>query len=436
MLLYISAVPLTFSNPKATQITTMRKPTKLECAYIDFDGFFASVEEQARPALRGKAIGVTPFSDTVHTCIIAANARAKKYGVKTGMSIREAQIKCPDLILQPQSPDLYVRAHRKLMLEIESVCPIDAVCSIDELTCRLDKTLQENPERLSKDVKARIFETVGPYITCSVGIAPNRLLAKIASDMDKPNGLTIFRPEALPGKLLDLNIDDIPGIGTRMRTRLNMAGIASMDQLWDSSPKHLRNIWRSVNGERFWYALHGYAIQADPTKRRMYGHGRVLPPEWRDMGHARLCARLLTTKAARRLRRSQYRASTFGLWLSGKDDQWSGELRMNQVNDDKLCLTTLENLWKGAVKDLPKNVKIIRVHVALYDLTRADTLQLDMFSDNEEREKWASVTHAMDTLNNRYARTILSLGPWVQPPGGYAGGKIAYARVPDMEDFW
>ena len=111
----------------------MRKPLSIERLYLDFDGFFASVEQQARPALRGKPIGIVPFKDVATTCVIAASREAKRFGVKNVMNVAEAKRICPQLLLVPQTPDLYRRAHNTLLAEIGSVIPIDAVKSIDEL---------------------------------------------------------------------------------------------------------------------------------------------------------------------------------------------------------------------------------------------------------------------------------------------------------------
>ena len=112
----------------------MRQPAYIERLYLDFDGFFASVEQQVHPRLRGRPVGVVPFAGAEHTCVIACSREAKLRGVKNVMSIAEARERCPDIILVPQSPDLYRRAHNALISEISAVIPVDAVKSIDELT--------------------------------------------------------------------------------------------------------------------------------------------------------------------------------------------------------------------------------------------------------------------------------------------------------------
>lgn len=112
----------------------MRLPETIERLYLDFDGFFASVEQQYDPKLRDRPIGIVPFTNTERTCVIACSREAKARGVKNVMTVPEARKLCPDILLVPQKPDLYRRAHNTLLAEIESVIPIDTVKSIDELT--------------------------------------------------------------------------------------------------------------------------------------------------------------------------------------------------------------------------------------------------------------------------------------------------------------
>lgn len=421
---------------------SIRKPDNVEYLYLDFDGFFASVEQQAKPRLRGKPVGVVPFATTDFTSVIACSKEAKARGVKNVMPIREAKKRCYDLILVPQSPDLYRRAHHALVNEIISVLPIEAIKSIDELTCRLDKRDQKDPLAVAAKIKKRIHDHIGPYITCSIGIAANRQLAKIACKMDKPNGVTLWHPDDMPGPLYEVPFDDIPGIGGRMSKRLYRAGIFSTRQLLATSPKQMRQLWRSVTGERLWYALHGYSVKALPQQRGMFGHSRVLPPESRSLPEARACARLLLVKAARRMRREGFYATRlwlhFAVRLPGMHSRgFSGDLDFPAAQDDQAVLTALGTLWEMVSQHLPAEGRILRVGVALHGLERASGRQLDLFAnDDRARQKWEQASLAMDNLNTRYGKTLVSVGSWRPPKGGYAGGKIAYTRVPSAEDFW
>jgi DNA polymerase-4 len=416
----------------------MRRPTEIERLYIDFDGFFASVEQQVHPKLRGRPVGVVPFAEAQHTCVIACSREAKLRGVKNVMDIKEARERCPDIVLVPQSPDLYRRAHNTLLSEISAVIPIDAVKSIDELTCQVSPSERADPLTLGQRIKKRIADHVGPYITCSIGFGANRQLAKMACKVGKPNGNLAWRPKDMPAPLLKLSLRDIPGIGERMERRLAGFDIGSMATLLATQPKHMRKLWGNVTGERLWYALHGYDVQTPSSGRGMIGHGRVLPPDYRSAAHARSASRLLIVKAARRMRREGWNAGRLSLWLSIMgSEQANIDVWLPSVHDDPTILSALNRAWAEASQTLPRSARIIRLGVMLHELTPATERQLDIFlADDKMQQRYEKITKAIDTLNRKHGRTLVSIGPWVPPPGGYAGGKISYTRIPRAEDFW
>ncbi len=421
----------------------MRKPDTIEWLYLDFDGFFASVMQQIYPHLRGRPIGITPFeTETDYTVIIACSKEAKARGVKNIMRKPEARKVCPDMVFIPQEPDMFRRAHNALCCAIQSVIPIDVRKSIDELTCRLDKNDIADPLGLSARIKAAIAEDVGEHITCSIGYGPNRHIAKIACKMDKPNGTTIWGPETLPAVLYPLPFDDIPGIGGRMQARLWRADIYNMKSLLATEPKHMRKLWGNVTGERLWYALHGYALKASPSHKGMYGHGRVLAPDMRRIKDAYLCSRILLIKAARRMRRDGFYASQLNLWLSyrvgrrGKHDKGlSHAVKIYNANDDHAAMSALKQLWREVIARLPPHCKIIRIGLFFGGLVPADMRQLDLLhNDDTDRQGWERITSAMDDLNQRYGRSVITLGPWQQKYGKHLGTKIAFTRIPRAED--
>lgn len=376
--------------------------------------------QQAMPHLRGRPVGVIPFemSAAGSTVVIACSKEAKAAGCKNVMRVSEALKLCPDIMLVPQRPDLFRRAHNALLNEITCEIPIETVKSIDELACRLDRAAIVDPEGLVKRIKDRLRKNIGEQITCSIGFAANRMLAKIACKVDKPNGATIWQPETMPEPLFALKLEDIPGVGGRMEKRLNAAKIRSIRQLYETQPKQLRALWHNVNGERMWYALHGYDIAAMPTSRGMFGHGRVLPPAWRNVDHALACSRLLLTKAARRMRRAGFYAGKLWLWLDIRDSGWFGERELHSVQDDYACLAGLTALWEKAHRELRPRAEIVRVGVTLCDLSPATARQLDMFlNDDRERQKCEAITHLIDGLNRKFGKRVLTVGEWTPPPG-------------------
>lgn len=418
-----------------------RKPTEIERLYIDFDCFFASVEQQLQPRLRKRPVGVLPFLSKA-SCVIAPSREAKRYGVKTGMRVKEVLSLCPDIAFVPARHDVYVQLHQQIYTTIENCIHIDQACSIDEVVCTLLSNERKQVEKLATQIRDALANAIGPYITCSMGFAPNRLLAKLAAETEKPEGMVIWQPQDIPEKLFKLTLSDIPGIGRGMQHRLNIAGINNIETLWALTTDAMRKVWGSVEGERFWYGLHGYAIDPIPTSRCMFGHSRVLTPENRTPERARLCARLLTVKAARRLRRANFLASAFSLSLKLEHKiRWSGDTDFATVDDDYTFLTALSELWLQAMQDC-KSTDIIRikhVFIAIHHLKTQTNPQYELFPDDElshsKQKRHDTLTQTMDNIVKRYGSKALSLGVWEEPPGGYAGAKIAFGRIPDLEDF-
>ena len=412
----------------------MHKPTKPERLYVDFDGFFASCEEQADPRLQGRPIGVIPFADAVHSCVIAANALAKRSGIRTGTSIAEARRLCPGVALVAQQPDLYVRVQQRIVSAVLDVLPIDAVCSIDELVASIED--RDSPVAIAQQVKRRVRDAVGDRITCSIGCAPNRWLAKIAADLDKPNGLTVLSPSELPGRLLDLDIEELPGVGRRMHARLERAGLSTVWDLWNSDPGRLHAAWGNVASVWFWYALHGYTVEPPRTQRGSIGHGRVLPPEQRSAEAARGLARQLVVKAARRLRREGFLAQRLTLSVDCLDAPcWAGSTAITQANDDLACLGALAVLW-NELAAARLHAALFRISVSFDRFMPSDEMQIEL--PFGELEKWPNkaknLSAAVDAINGRYGRTVIGYGQ-CGDPGDYTGAKIAYGRIPDWEDF-
>lgn len=218
-----------------------------ERLYLDFDGFFASVEQAARPKLRGRPVGVVPFEGAGDRGILIACSReAKERGVKNIMSVREALRVCDDLEIVAQSPDLYRRAHNALIAEIMAVIPIAAIKSVDDLTADLAPADRADPMPMVERIKKRLRNEIGPYITCSIGVADNRQLAKMACKTGKwvrgryGDGHAIWHPSAMPDPLMALKLDDIPGVGERLKYRLCRARIFTMSDLLAIGSKHMR----------------------------------------------------------------------------------------------------------------------------------------------------------------------------------------------------
>ena len=415
----------------------MRCPTDIETLYLDFDGFFANAEKTLRPHLQGRPVGVVPLASR-HTSLIARYYSAKAYGINRGTSVEDAHKLCPDIVLRVARHDDYVRLHHEILAVVNAHVPIRKVWSVDEMECSLIGQERRNGVAIATAIKASLRAKFGPSLTCSVGLAPNQFLAKVGAEMNKPDGLVILRPQDLPGPLFKLGLTDLPGISAGMESRLHAAGIYAVEGLWHLSPKHARAIWGSVEGERMWAQLRGYSVTRPETTRRMFGHGRVLSSDWRMPHKARDCIRLLTAKAARRLRRENYTASALGISLSAQDGRrWAKDTRFFPARDDHTFLHAVTGFFDAGVSDL-NGARLKKLSVVLHDISQVDAVAGDLFEQagtRATRARWERLTDAMDDLNSRNGGCVVSLGFRREPPGGYAGAKIAFGRVPDLDDF-
>lgn len=424
---------MTFDNEK--------QPAQLRWLYIDFNSYFASVEQQLNPALRGKPVIVVPV-ESDFTCAIAASYEAKAFGIKTGTPVHEAKRLCRDVICVSADHEHYVDFHHRIQEVVEQFIPITDVCSIDEVACRLmdNEATPERATQLALDIKQGLAEQIGEYVTCSIGIAPNRYLAKVAGEMQKPNGLVVLPLADLPGPLLHLKLTDLPGIGRNMNERLHRKGIANMTTLWSLSPKDLRKAWGNVWGEKMWYWLRGRELPDEEHQKRGIGHSHVLSPEVRPPDKARLVARRLTLKCASRLRRMDYYAAHFSLSLRLENgDRYYGESPCYRAQDSLTFLHLLDKLWARLAREVG-NERIKKVSVGMNKIIAAADMQAELIPELPEedlkfREKWEKMSKALDKINQKYGRDSIMLGATTEQKKGFTGTKIAFTRIPDKQEF-
>ena len=415
----------------------------LRWLFLDLNSFFASAEQQMQPALRGRPVIVRP-APSEYTCAIAASYEARPFGVRTGTQVAEARRLCPDLVVVEARPDAYVDWHRRVMAEIDRHLPIWKICSIDEAACRLT-----GPDRrvdaavaLAGRVQAGILANVGACLRSSVGLAPSRFLAKTASGMRKPAGLTVLRADALPGPLLDLPLSQFPGIGRRMLARLAAAGVTDTAGLWAMDAHHARRVWNSIEGERIWRGLHGLDSQEPPERpRASISHSHVLAASMRAPDQARMVARRLVVKCGARLRRMGLAGSGLSLFLDMKGGgarpgNHSLSCPVSPTSDTFVLLRALETLWDMAMRG-EEGRGITYVGVGVFDLKPLDAFAPDLFSpgpDDGGRARSLRLSQALDDLNRRFGKDTVSIGPRNELPA-YVGAKIAFSRIPDMEEF-
>lgn len=407
----------------------------LNALYVDFNSYFASVEQQLRPELRGKPIGVLPVMAET-TCCIAASYEAKAFGIKTGTMVRDARKLCRDIVFVEARPPLYVEYHHKLTEIVESCTHVERVLSIDEMVCLLtgSQQVKENALKLAAKIKREInrqFE----YIRCSIGIAPNTFLAKTASNMQKPDGCTVIEDDDIPEKLYTLKLRALNGIGKQMEARLNRHNIETVQQLYALNREQLRAAWGSIEGERYYDKLRGIEPYYVKNTRSSLGHSHVLPPEQRTVAGAKAVLHRLLQKAAMRMRSYELLTAHLSIKIKLRHSKSKVVSRYYaesgiSATDNTLKLTeSLENLL-GRLSSIEAECEPIAVGVNFGQLSNADELVDDLFASKPSAAE-KRLNKALDLLNLKYGKNTVYLA------GAHnalknAPMRIAFNHVPDL----
>jgi DNA polymerase-4 len=392
--------------------------------FLDMNSYFASVEQQVQPRFRGKPTAVVTV-DADSTVCIAASYEAKAFGVSTGTALGEARKKCPDLNVVVARHEIYVDYHKQIIQAVEQNClHVSKIISIDEMECRLggrDKQIS-NAQELARQVKQAIY-SVGDMLHCSVGLAPNRFLAKIASNLQKPDGLVTLTLSQLPEVLYSLTPRALPGIGHNMEQRLLKQGIQTMEQLWQLNIDQMTRLWGGVLGTRFWLKLRGVDFDERESQKTSISHQHVLPPDLRTRDQACAVGKKLLHKAAVRLRQAKLWTSGMviyvlfskdrnskdgdskGYWMHHDRPVWEASLRFPSCQDTM----TLVNIFQEAWRDCPKR-RPVMVSVVLVDLLPENMRNMTLFDEMYGGEKFDRLAEAMDRINAKYGSTTLYLG--------------------------
>lgn len=391
---------------------------------IDMNSFFASVEQHLRPALRGRPVAVIPV-ESEHTSVIAASRDAKRCGVRTGTRVKEARQLCPEIVIVKARPDVYVRVHHAILRSIDKVLPVEKVYSIDEWAIRLmgAERTRDRAVVLARQIKRQLLKDFSPFLACSIGIAPTRLLAKIACDLQKPDGLTVLTPDDLPTRLEHMDLQDLCGIGRNMLARLQSNGIKTVRDLWAIDKREAIRIWGSVQGGYWWAGFHGIDEPELPTRHSSMSHANVLSPEFRnDAGAYGILTRLICRLGAR-LRHEKYVAQRLHVYLKDPDDLgWSQQIDLAFVQDTATLLAQFEKLWQRRTWIQ----RPLQVGATVTGLVLADQVAAPLF---REMEKPQDVSQAIDKINRRWGPMAVYVGSihdFRQP----MDDKIAFGRIP------
>lgn len=412
----------------------------LRCLFVDFNSYFASVEQQDDARLRGRPVGVVPVM-AESTCCIAASYEAKAFGVKTGTPVWEAREKCPDIVLLQARPARYVEVHHRLMDAIQDCIPHGKPESIDEVPCWLigRERQRENAVAIAQTIKRTFRERGFDAIGCSIGIAPNKFLAKTASDMQKPDGLTVLEAADLPGRLHALELRDFCGIGPSMERRLHRAGIRTAEQLCAASREHLRAAWGSVEGDRYWLQLRGHELPERRSARASVGHSHVLGPELRHYDGARSVLFKLLAKAAMRLRHEEFLAGGLAIRMRfvGRDARFERDLAFAPIDDTPTFLKLLGDALLPLERALSRGrwnerrYPPLSVSVTLVKLEARGAVSGELM---DARRRSRDMSTVLDRINQRYGNNAVYFGAMQNALAQKAAPmRIAFGQIPETD---
>lgn len=398
----------------------------LEAMFIDFDSFFASCEQQRNPSLRGRPVGVVPVK-TDYTCCIAASYEAKAFGVRTGTMVRDARRLCPGIRFVHAEHRRYIEFQQRALEAIDRCAPIWGLHSIDELSIRLCSRTRVPAEaiELGQAIKRSLHEHAGECIRCSIGIAPNRLLGKLGSNLGKPNGLLVLDGTNLRERLFGREVSFLTGVGPSMTRRLNARGIGTVGRLYECSRKELRGIWEGVLGDLWWEQLRGGRDCYDrPTTRRTVGHQHVMEPALRTPEGARAVGVRLLSKACLRLRDMDYHATRIHMSVRFENGhRWAVEDDFEPTRDTLVLQRVLSRAWEPPLVSAPR-----KVSVTLLGLLPSRGVAASLFEPVRRGEQLSS---ALDRIVHRYGYDAIYLGSMHQARKA-APRRIAFSHVPDM----
>jgi DNA polymerase-4 len=398
--------------------------------FVDLNSAFASIEQQYRPELRGLPVAVCPGAARA-SAVISASREARALGVRTLMRVHEALRHCPELVVVEPDARKYREVSRRLLRLLDTYSPRVLPLSIDEAAVDLAGTpsLRRDLRDVGREVKRRLRDEVGDWLTCSIGFSTNVFLAKQAAELEKPDGLHVIDHRNLVDVLARLRLTDLTGISEANAVRLRRAGIATPLQFLHASQHALRRqAFGSIVGEAWYLRLRGFETGSfgDPP-RRSVSHSHVLPapadPEEVRALVLRFCDRL-----GGRLRRDGLVAGRTELVLRTA----AGESRQEHRRHGPTCATPdLYAIARGLWERMDERRPARFVALALSELSAAAVSQLDLFEEDERRSD--RVSAVLDEIRDRFGDRAVVLGSLLNR-AGLAPDRVAFGRLPPGQE--
>lgn len=391
--------------------------------HVDFNSCFASIEQQANPLLRGKPLVVVPYLNSNSGCVLTASREARVFGIKTGMRMGEARKLCPKIFVRQTDPAKYRFVHWALRKILEKYSDKLRPKSIDEFVLDLGGYQPSiEPMKLGLEIKRRIKEEIGEWLTASIGFGPSTFLAKTAAGLVKPDGLEIIEEGNFKSVYEKLKLTDLCGINNRLAGRLTLVGIKTVSQMYEASPQKLREAFRSVEATYWYLRLRGQEVSVPDRPIKSFGHTYSLPQGLKTKEEWMGILAKLSEKASFRMRKKGLVSSCVTVVISYRDgDHFKKTIRLNKSNGD---LATVGRLMGKGLDGAPQKV-VRNLAITYHNLSVKNDLQEELIADVFKREK---VVVAMDRLKEKW-------GEWAIRPAtvigemGVAPDAISFGNI-------
>ena len=382
--------------------------------YVDLNSCFATTEQQARPKLRGKPVGIVNRI-AEHSTLIAASIEAKALGIKVGMRVEEAKSLAPNIIFAETEPSKYVYVHNKLKDILKSYSPNVVMKSIDEGLVDLSEAGKDvrskTPRELALEIKKRLKDEVGNYMKCNVGFSYNRFLAKLAGELHKPDGMDCITHNNIREVFSHLKLTDLPGINKKVEKRLKTYSINTPLELLDAEEEPLRvQVMGSIEGTKWYFRLRGTEVDERDESTKTIGRQFVLPPNPK-IDDVKMRLAHLAEDVGYRLRSQKLYARGIYVWATFNMSERSFYMHKNILKDetfstDSDIIEYSKNLFNEILKEAKSdNPRIIGV--TLYKLEDTETKQLSFSHQKQEKDR--KVADVVDEINQRFgSRTVHS----------------------------
>ena len=373
--------------------------------HVDINSCFASIEQQANPTLRYKPVAVAAYNSP-SGCILAPSIEAKTFGIKTGMRVKDAKLLYPRLIVLTPDPDKYRFIHLKLRKVLKNYCNEAIPKSIDEFVMDFKNYLNFESDlfKVAKNIKKDITSQVGDYIKVSIGIGPNRFLAKMAAGYKKPDGLTEINSNNYLSFYSKLTLVDLHGINFRNEARLVNAGINSVLEFFNSPLWKIKIAFPSINAYYWYLRLRGWEIDNVEFARKSYGNSFALPFSNGTREELLPILSKLCEKTGSRMRAASYKAKGVHLAISFKEHSYwhQGSTLQRYIFDS-------QDIYKEAIR-LLNNCSLLgnKVHiiaVSCFSLTKENFFQPNLFEDIERKQRLVT---AIDRINEKLGDFIVT----------------------------